>query len=208
MDYEAVGNRIAVDFSSLHLPISKKRALDILNKENVKFIDVNICALAKKLVGTSEWKYGARQEEAPNFFDCSGLTKWLYGQKGIWIPRRSQQQFDFCVTAISIYELSEITPGDLIFLNSPFKSGVKVDSNEEVGHVCIASSAGQAVCATNSEFGKGVVELPIATLLGTRKFQGAGRVIPSEADVMTLVFPPEGEIETTDDILSIVQGGL
>ncbi len=221
MEYRAVGNRIAVDFNGRG--ISKDEALEILKKKNVRPIEVNIIELAKELVGRAQWKWGACQSEAPHFFDCSSLTKWLYGQKGIWIPRRAHQQFDFfpygqMLFSVSVTErwdsamkkqvIEEIVEGDLIFVSSPYKRGVKTDLDERIGHVCIASGAEQAICATNSEFGTGVVELPISTLFKSRKLSGIGRVIPDEADVTTFTFPSEREIETTDDIHVIVLQSL
>ncbi|MFA6095206.1 MAG: NlpC/P60 family protein [Candidatus Paceibacterota bacterium] len=96
MHYKAVGNRCAVDFSSLLLPVTTERALNILAEENIKPVDVDVISLARELVGKAEWLWAARQWQAPALFDCSSFTKWLYGQMGIWIPRRPQQQFEFC----------------------------------------------------------------------------------------------------------------
>ena len=236
MEYQAVGNRIGVDFISLDLPIPKDEALDILEKSNIRRIEVNIHDIAKELVGKAQWKLLSRQWEAPYFFDCSSLTKWLYGQKGIWIPRRSRVQFHFCGQSMEIDKetrlvdvwdtetgdllftdsvstgrkksntdiVREVIPGDLIFLSSPYKNGVKTDSDDGIGHVCIASGSEKAICATKSEFGKGIIELPIRTFLDSRKLRGIGRIIPEGREVITLIFPPKEEIETIDDIRSIV----
>jgi len=50
-----------------------------------------LVALAKGLVG-KPYKYGAKPEEAPDFFDCSLYTQYLFRQIGMDIPRTSLLQ--------------------------------------------------------------------------------------------------------------------
>ena len=113
-------------------------------------------------------------------------------------------QLAFCQEYGSIHALDEIVGGDLIFLSSPYRNGVKTDTGERVGHVCIATNDGEAICATNSEFGTGIVKLPIHSFLSSRELAAVGRVVRKGANITTLVFPPETEIETVDDIRSII----
>lgn len=47
---------------------------------------------------------------APNY-DCSGLMQAAFAASGIWLPRDSYQQADFCQNV----ELKQLLPGDLIF---------------------------------------------------------------------------------------------
>ena len=204
----SVNNRIAVDFDSLDLPISTNQALEILRKKNIRPLEVDIRSLAKGLVAKAGWKFASRQWEAPHFFDCSSLTKWLYGQKGFWLPRRTHQQFEFCRQYGSIRPLDEMTENDIVFLSSPYKQGVRVESNDGIGHVCISVGNGQVICATNSEFGVGIVEIPIETVVKTRKFLALGRPYLNMSSIITLIFPPEREIEIVDDVRWIVLQSL
>ena len=61
------------------------------------------------------YKFGASVSfDAPNYFDCSSLTAYLFVQAGIQIPRVSIDQYVFGE------EISrkEARFGDLIFLNT------------------------------------------------------------------------------------------
>ena len=204
MHYRAVGNRCAADLVSFVLPVSVEQALGILAGENINLIEVDIISLAKSLVGKAGWLWAAREWQAPSFFDCSSFTKWLYGEMGIWIPRRPQQQFEFCREFGSLHSLDQVAVGDILFLNSPYRKGVRSETEEGIGHVCVVSGEDSAICATNSEFGRGVVELPMSGLLSSRKLVGVGRIAHPAGRIMTFVFPSEREVETSDDIRWIV----
>ena len=64
-------------------------------------------------------------------FDCSGLTKWSWGQAGVSLPHQSGRQFN--VTAH--VPQNQAQPGDLIFYYSP------------IGHVGIYVGGGQMIHA-------------------------------------------------------------
>ncbi len=49
----------------------------------------------------------------PAGFDCSGLTQWLAAQRGIAIPRTSQEQ----IASLRRIPLAESLPGDIIAFN-------------------------------------------------------------------------------------------
>ena len=66
-------------------------------------------------------------------FDCSGLTKWAWGQAGVSLPHQSGRQFG--VTAH--VPQSAVQPGDLIFYYSP------------IGHVGIYVGGGQMIHASS-----------------------------------------------------------
>ncbi len=51
----------------------------------------------------------------PSGFDCSGLTKYVFGKMGISLPRTAQQQYD----AADHISQSQAQPGDLVFMGSP-----------------------------------------------------------------------------------------
>ncbi|MEV5713178.1 NlpC/P60 family protein [Amycolatopsis mediterranei] len=60
----------------------------------------------------SAYVYGAT---GPSTFDCSGLTRWAYGQAGITLPRTSREQSTFGAAV----PRDQLQPGDLVFFYSP-----------------------------------------------------------------------------------------
>lgn len=200
MEYRVVGSRIAVDFSSLFLPVSKSRAIEILVVLGFKVVDVDVVSLAKNCVGVSKYRRGARNIEAPVVVDCSSFMRWLYGQKGIWLPRRSIQQREFGETV----ELNNLIAGDVIFV-SGFKDYFFNNPNDGVGHVGIYSGCGTVIHAKNSKVG--VVESSLKEFVGS-SFRGARRYLPQGKEVLTLETPIVREVETSDDIRWIILQNL
>ena len=66
-------------------------------------------------------------------FDCSGLTKWAWGQAGVYLPHQSAAQYG----SLPHVSQAEIQPGDLLFYKSP------------IGHVGIYIGGGSMVHATH-----------------------------------------------------------
>jgi len=64
-------------------------------------------------------------------FDCSGLTKYAWGQAGVYLPHQSGAQYG----SIPHITQGEIQPGDLIFYKSP------------IGHVAIYIGGGSMIHA-------------------------------------------------------------
>ena len=64
-------------------------------------------------------------------FDCSGLTKFAWGQAGVYLPHQSGAQYG----SIPHVSQSEIQPGDLIFYKSP------------IGHVAMYIGGGSLIHA-------------------------------------------------------------
>ena len=65
-------------------------------------------------------------------FDCSGLTKWVWGQAGVYLPHQSRQQYN----VLPHISPAQIQPGDLLFYKSP------------IGHVAIYVGGGQYIHAS------------------------------------------------------------
>lgn len=64
-------------------------------------------------------------------FDCSGLTKWAWGQAGVYLPHQSGAQFRMLPRVPE----SQAQPGDLLFYKSP------------IGHVAIYVGGGMLIHA-------------------------------------------------------------
>jgi len=64
-------------------------------------------------------------------FDCSGLTKYAWGQAGVYLPHQSAAQYG----SIPHISRDEVQPGDLIFYKTP------------IGHVAIYIGGGSMIHA-------------------------------------------------------------
>ncbi|KKT14953.1 MAG: NlpC/P60 family protein [Parcubacteria group bacterium GW2011_GWF2_44_8b] len=197
MEYRAVGSRCAVILDSLHLPISREEALAILNHKGFVLVEVDIIALARQCIGTSQYRRGARPSEAPTVVDCSSFIKWLYAQRGIWLPRRSIQQRELG----EVVNLDELVAGDAVFISGRIDY-YHDDPANGVGHVGIATGYGTVVHAADRKVN--VVESPLDKFVGEAKFRGARRYIPQNVEVLTFETPLNREVEVADDIKWII----
>ena len=75
--------------------------------------------------------YRFAAESPGEAFDCSGLTKWAWGQAGIYLPHQSGAQY----RSTAHVPVSQAQPGDLIFYYTP------------IGHVGLYIGGGQMVHA-------------------------------------------------------------
>ena len=201
MEYRIVGNRCAVNLSLMHLPISDENALDILFKKGFKALEVDLIEIARQCVRTSLYRRGAKPSEAPQVVDCSSLIKWLYGKRGIWLPRRSIQQRDQGEPV----PFDQIVAGDIIFTLG-WINYYHDDPSDGVGHVGIATGSGTVVHAANQK--NNVIESPIESFMGKTNIRGIRRYIPKDEKVITLEVPTSLEVETADDIKWIILQSL
>jgi cell wall-associated NlpC family hydrolase len=80
--------------------------------------------IAQAYLGTP-YVYGGA---APGGFDCSGLTEYVYGRLGKYLPRSAEQQFEY----VQKIPQSWKQKGDLIFFGSPgavYHVGIYVGNN-------------------------------------------------------------------------------
>lgn len=201
MEYRAVENRCAVILDSLRLPISREDTLTTLSRKGFVLVEVDIIGLARQCVSTSQYRRGAGSSEAPAIVDCSSFIKWLYAQRGIWLPRRSIQQRELGEAV----DLDKIVAGDVVFV-SGWIDYYHDDPTNGVGHVGIATGVGTVVHAANRKVN--VAETPLDKFVGKTKFRGARRYIPKDVEVLTLKTPAEREVEIADDIRWIVLQSL
>lgn len=201
MIYRAVGNRLAVDFGDLQLPIPDTSAIAILESIGFKIVSVDLVGVARKCVGVAEYRRGARLREAPNVFDCSGFVKWVYSQTGIWLPRRSIQQRERGM----IVELEDRRTGDIIFRNG-WIDYYWYDPQDGVGHVGIISGLDSVIHAANRR--SGIIESSIESFTKEENFRGIRRMIFENSRFYVLEVPVEREVEISDDIRWIVLQNL
>lgn len=201
MEYKSVNNRCAVILSKLNVGISDVKILKILEVRSFKILEVNIIDIARQYVGNSQYKRGARMEEAPKIFDCSSFTKYLYAQLGIWIPRRSIQQSQ----SSEKVELADLTEGDLIFTSGPINY-YEDDKTNGIGHVCIFTKERTIIHAANKT--SGIIETNVDEFLSKNQLRGIGRYIPKNEKLLTLEIPNHRDVETSDDIRWIIRQSI
>src|SRR3989344_1407924 len=201
MEYRAVGNRCAVDIETLRIPISREETLSILTQKGFRVVEVDLVTLARRCVGVSKYGRGTKLSEAPAIVDCSSFTKWLYAQRGIWLPRRSIQQREFG----QIVPFDEIGAGDLVFVSAAINYYFNARS-DCVGHVGLATDDGTVIHAANRK--ANIVETALEKFVGKTKFRGARRYVPRNCAVLTLETPRSRGVEISDDIKWIVLQAL
>lgn len=202
MEYRAVGNRCAITPNAVGVPVSRSEVLAILIQKGFGLVNVDLVALARQCIGTSRYRRSARLREAPAIVDCSSFVKWLYGMRGIWLPRRSIQQRELGESV----SFEELVAGDVVFV-SGWIDYFHNDPANGVGHVGIATGERTIIHAANSK--TNVVESSIEEFIGaTGKFRGVRRYIPKGVEVLTLETPADREVEIADDIRWIVLQSL
>jgi cell wall-associated NlpC family hydrolase len=209
MNIHSTQNRILFFKSKFNLTVSDEHICSILESKGIIKVEADTPALAESLLGRS-WKWGARQWQAPQFFDCSSFSKWVFGHEGLWLPRRPEQQFRLFLEMNWVYASGgaiSLKRGDIVFVNSVYTDG-KLDPKKDpnrISHVLVALGNNELVCAANSELGRGVVKTSFSELVKTRKILGVGR-LPRGG--VTFEYDPKREIETDEDVSYIVKRGL
>ncbi|MFZ2310952.1 MAG: NlpC/P60 family protein [Patescibacteria group bacterium] len=201
MDYRAAFNRCAVIIDDLRLPVSHEEVLEILHQKGFNKLEVDLIKLARNCLVDSKYRRGSRLVEAPEFFDCSSFIKWLYGQRGIWLPRRSIQQ-RFLGEVIS---LNQEIAGDVIFISGAINY-YDINSSDGVGHAGIYTGEGTVVHAANRNLN--LVETPLSDFITKSNFRGIRRYLPVNQEVITFELPLGREVETEDDIRWIILQSL
>lgn len=200
LEFRAVGNRCAVHFPSLKLPISAQRALLLLIKKGFEPVEVDLVVLARSCCGVSAYRRGADPDEAPRVMDCSTFTQWLYGQRGIELERRSIQQLAMGAKV----RARDIQSGDLLFTPG-IVNYYEEDPALGVGHVGLATGENTVIHAANRL--SGIVESQLANFVGNDPLY-VRRIIPSNARVLTLLTPPARKVKSSDDIRWILLQSL
>lgn len=122
-----------------------------------------VVELAKKQLG-KKYVWGAN---GPNSFDCSGLTKYVFGKVGITLERVSYSQGTQGIYVAK----ANLQPGDLVFF-----SGINASSKSaRISHVGIYIGGGKFIHAANSN--RGVVTDELSNSYYSTHYVTARRVI-------------------------------
>lgn len=106
----------------LGIDLKEKEVVDILKRTSWQFEKVNpvekIKEAVKNLLGRP-YKLGASVSfDAPNMFDCSSFTAYLFTQAGISLPRMSVDQYAYSQRI----KKEDLSAGDLTFTNTGIKT--------------------------------------------------------------------------------------
>ncbi|HEY4544184.1 MAG TPA: NlpC/P60 family protein [Tissierellaceae bacterium] len=119
---------------------------------------------ANGIIGTASKLKGARYSYGsigPNSFDCSGFTKYVFGQHGIDLPRSSVGQANYG----SKVAKGDLQPGDLLIFSNTYRKGPS--------HVGVYVGNGKFIHASTS---RGVVTDSINSGYYSSKFSYGRRV--------------------------------
>ncbi len=196
MGFLSYKKRCALPLSELGLPMTRERVIEVLGKRGFKELPVDfsyMIKLARECVGRSEYRC-ARPDLAPQVVDCATLLVWVYGQRGIALPRHPIAQRKIGKPV----ELSEVRIGDLVFIRG-YRPLYDCDPNDAVGHCGIVTERGTVISAANRK--RGVVEESIEDFVGNAsKFRGARRIIEDDGDVITFQIPPGAWVVSSSDL--------
>ena len=191
--FRAVDSRCAVDLAEFALPYTMTESRRILEEDfECSIVADQTEQLARLLIGHSEYLYAATVDQAPEGkVDCSSFVKWLFAERGIWIPRNAYEQ----AQVGNPIGRDFLEPGDLVFGRGSYPHATK-EHPEGIGHVGIVSEAGTIIHAT----GPGVFETDLVTFAkGEERLRGARRIVPRPETTVTYQTPPELRIERSID---------
>ena len=98
---------------------------------------------------------------SPNGFDCSGFTRYIFAQAGVYLPRAADEQYEVGQSV----SYNRLQPGDLVYF-STYESGAS--------HVGIYLGNGQFISATSS---RGIAIARIDGGYWGDRYLGARRVL-------------------------------
>ncbi|HEY4498418.1 MAG TPA: C40 family peptidase [Candidatus Paceibacterota bacterium] len=116
----------------------------------------SLVELAQSLLGTP-YKYGATPEEAPQVFDCSSFTQYLYKKIGVELQRSSILQ---ATQGDEVNNKNDLRPGDLLFFRGArghYNDGLFPGREVYVGHVVFYLGENKVIYASDP-LGKVVVK--------------------------------------------------
>ncbi len=177
--------------SLLGAEISEKEIIRILNSLGCKTRIISpikeLIKLAKSLIG-KPYKYGAStSQEAPEVFDCSSFTRYLFRQIGKEIPRPSIEQ----IGAGKPVDKKDLKSGDLVFAKG---------SGMVVGHVGIYIGKGKVIHASGAK--KRVVVGSLSDFTKPSQWRGARRILKDEDDRLLVEVPTRRlDIELPEDLV-------
>ncbi|HEX7456401.1 MAG TPA: NlpC/P60 family protein [Candidatus Nanoarchaeia archaeon] len=200
MEFFPFNDHCALQLSELRLPMTREKVVEVLAKRGFKELDLGFEAMieaARDCIGKSEYDR-VDPRLAPLVVDCATFLMWVYGQRGVLLPRYPIQQRKMGRPI----DLLEVRIGDLLFMRG-YRPLYDDDPNNAVGHCGIVTEKGTVVHAANGRVG--VIEQPMERFVGGGDgFRGARRIIEDEADVLTFLNTKRRWLRSSDDFRYII----
>ncbi len=131
---------------------------------------------AKSLLG-KPYRYGAKPEEAPQVFDCSSFTQYLYKKIGVELPRKA---IDQAILGHVVEPKSDtLQMGDLLFIRGKW-GRYNPQFPQGIGHVAMYVGDGQVINArwkSENEGGGSVIEESVEDFLNRDDLTVIKRII-------------------------------
>ncbi|MEK7120319.1 MAG: phenylalanine--tRNA ligase beta subunit-related protein, partial [Patescibacteria group bacterium] len=167
--------------------ISEKETVKILQNIGCEIKKINfekkLNEIIKPLLG-KPYKYGASATlDAPNQFDCSGFTSYVFRKLGVEIPRVSIDQRFFGKEI----DKDDLCTGDLVFQKGG-KPHFSEKIKEGVGHVGIYIGGGKVAHASGQAKKVVVGSLKEWFGNGEKSFRGAARIL-HDKDLLLVKIP-------------------
>ena len=127
----------------------------------------NVVDIAKSFVGKVRYHLGSKPSASvdnPTTWDCSGFIKWLDNRYGNGqLPGGAHYQYQYAQKNGKLFtDMSQLQPGDVIFINTGFKGGAGAWLNP-ASHVAIYAGNGMMIHATTGKTaGSGTILSPMS----------------------------------------------
>lgn len=138
----------------------------------------NVVDIARKFVGVVPYVWGGIPGKGSvpgpnNGWDCSGFTYWLDQNYGTGqLPMGSHYQYQYAVQTGQLFtDMSQLQPGDLVFINTGWMGGAGSELNT-AGHVGMYAGNGMMIHAANENVG--TIISPLASYVAQNGFQILG----------------------------------
>jgi len=140
-----------------------------MNKEKER---KKLLKLARGNIG-KPYKYGAKLEKAPNFFDCSSFIQYLYKEINVSLPRTALDQAS---RGFEIKKNDQLEIGDLIFIKGAW-GHYNPEFPDGIGHVAIYIGDGKTVSARWLKRDRKVIEESANDYLNRHDFRIIKRIL-------------------------------
>ena len=193
---------ILTDFDYLNrligCDLTDKIYLNFLKRLGIKLQRVDLrkrlISIGKSLIGAT-YQYGASTFlDAPKFFDCSSLSRYLYRQIGIELPRLTIEQIERGET---VDNLKTLKIGDLIFTRG-LKPHISEKHKNGVGHVGIFWGKNKVLHASGKQ--KKVVIEDLNKFIKETEFRGARRILRAERGWLAEVPLSRVDLKNNEDL--------
>lgn len=197
--YRRVDNRCALDLA--RVGGDRRATIQVLKDLGCQVsLFPSVVGFARAVVSAvPTYQRGADIKQAPTVFDCSSLTKWIFGQIGLGLAQYAIDQRDFLRDSgwISLPQ-ERLQEGQIVF--STGRNDHYETVEDGVGHCGIVTGEGTIIHAAGRR--RGIVEDDEDHFFGRRKqFRGAFRA-PGGLVIVTIPDQLAGKrVKTSDDLV-------